>query len=509
MSKNDSSALAASLGLNQVDTVEVVEVIRDKILLNFYQNARDDGNEELAKKCINLYKSWYPAAVFNENDQSQIRPPLLIGPPGHGKTTSFRVALKEVAKGLGLKFLENNEVIDQFRTEEGITKEHVVFISQETAGLESALLFAGLPAEDILKLKRGEVKILGKLYDPRFLALEESAGGVLLLDDFFNAKPEIQDMGLSILNEKRYISLSLKNACIGVTGNMGSYDATFASSPSAALRNRCEIYYTEDKWKNFVSRIQTNPEYRDEIGDVGVSAFLERLPQNLYELPNKKELGAYTTPRSWEGFIAEARREVAKVGGRGNMLNAAGKIFTLANATIGGRVGHEFSIFFQAMADLADPLARKLINEGELDKETFKKKYDDGASADEKFFAYQFASALADYTTQKIIRDKTDMKEALGRFAIGISHLDGQSFAHCANVLMQRLANQVDEFAISLDVPQRSIKGSVSADICNTVYATNELTKDQMEMLVDVMVGRDKNTNIDNTPVRRRRKKTS
>lgn len=502
-------SLAKSLELVEVDTRDSVNMLRDDILMSVLRGALTRNDNELVEKCERLYHDWYPRGILDKEDQTPVDATLLIGPPGHGKTTSFKVALKEVADGLGLTYLENAQINRQQQTEEGITRNHLCFVSQETAGIVSSLEWAGLPSEDKIKSNThadGERAAMGRLFDARLLALEESAGGVLLLDDFLNASPQIQNVGLSISEEKRFGSLSLDNACVGLTGNMGSVDGTHTTRASTALRNRCKIFFIQDHWKNFLSRAHSDPRYRDEVGLAGVDGFLERRSQNFFSEPDPKMMGGYNTPRSWMKYLNEARRTINRYGGRANMSDALPALGRLARSLLGPQVGYDLTVYMRSLADLADPLARKVIREGTLDTEMLAKKFKDGYSADEHHFAYQYANALADYTAQKVIEDKGDLKVAVERFTVGMSPLNGSSFTHGMNVFKQRLANHVESLSEKVKDGERSLSFDACAKITAIVSESPLVNARQIQDMVDALSDWDKMKSLPSTPVRRQKK---
>lgn len=510
MSKNAiNDNIAAGLELEEVDTKASVAMIRDDILLTVlrgalsrHEEAKAAGKDDearreaaLVEKCERAYKQWYPRGVLDKEDDTPIDSTMLIGPPGHGKTTSFKVALREVGKALGLKVLENGEIEAQLN-KGGVTREHLCFVSQETAGVVSALEWAGLPAEEKIQSttkEEGERAAMGRLFDARILALEESAGGVLLLDDFLNANPQIQNVGLSIAEEKRFGRLALSNALVGLTGNMGAIDGTHTTRISAALRNRCKTFFIQDHWQNFVSRIQVDPKYRDEVGLAGVDGFLERHSHEFFSMPNPKMMGGYNTPRSWMKYLNESRRIINKFGGRAHMAEAIPELRRAARSLLGPSVGHAVATYMRSMADLADPLARGVIRDGKLDTETLAKKFQDGYSADQLHFAYQYANALADYTAQKVIEDKGDLKTAVERFTVGLSPLTGSSFTHGINVFKQRLANHVEELSETVQsTGDRSLNFQALSKITEIVSSSTLVNSKQIKDMIDALSDWDK-----------------
>ena len=485
--KRSAQDVAKGLGLEEIDTEIAVRNIAHDILITLHRSSNDGRKAKIEK----LYKEWYPNGIFND-DGSSINSILLIGPPGQGKTTAFKVAAKQVAKGLGMRYLENGE-IDTAIEQGGITDNDFVFVSQETAGVVSSLEWAGLPTAKIQKDPAGnERKVMGRLYSTRLQAIADAGGGLLLLDDFMNASPSIQNVGLSLTEEKRYGDLSLNNAYVGLTGNMGSIDGTNTSKTSSALRNRCQVFFTQDKLQNFVKRVQTDPRYRDEVGDAAVCGFLERFNQYFASMPNPKEMGGYNTPRSWDKFIAEARRVIYANGGRAGALRGMQDIRRKASSLLGHEVAHQYTTYLKSMMDMADPLARQIIMEGKMDREALNKRFKEGYSANEQHFAYQYALALADYTAIKIVQDKGNLKEAVTRFALGITALDGSSFTFGMNAFKTKLANQIESMSEKGPDGTRELTQKVKIDIAKLVAESPQCTKDQIKDMIDALSNTDK-----------------
>lgn len=490
--KKNIQEIAKSYGLEELDTEQAVTTIALDILYTLHRSALADGNKGLVSKIESLYKEWYPNGQFND-DGTPINSVLLIGPPGQGKTTAFKVAAKKVANGLGMRYLENGDIDAALEAPEGVSKNDFVFVSQETAGVVSSLEWAGLPSSKIQKTPSGEErKVMGRLYSQRLQAIADAGGGLLLLDDFMNASPAIQNVGLSLTEEKRYGDLSLARAYVGATGNMGSVDGTHTTKVSAALRNRCQIYFTQDLLKNFVKRVQTDPRYRDEVGDVGVCGFLDRYSQYFASMPNAKEMGGYNTPRSWEKFIAEARRAVWAQGGRSGALRALGTIRSKAASLLGHEVSHQLTTYLRSMMDLADPLARQVIMEGKVDKEQMDKKFKEGYSASEQHFAYQYALALADYAAIKIVKDKGKLTETVERFASGLTVLEGSSFTFGVNAFKAKLANQIEDISEKRADGQRELKEKTKIEIAKIVASHPQCNKNQIHDLVEALSNSDK-----------------
>lgn len=430
-------ATAKSIGLEPQTTEDIIPGLMHDILQTVYQGALGRGDNELAGKCERLYEKWYTNAKMDPTDTDVVQSTAILGPPGHGKTTSFKVAAQRVAAGLGMRYLENTKATDP---DVKVDRNDFVFITQETAGVVSAIEWMGLPTREEVGGGRAQ---MGRLHSSSLIKLQQAGGGVLLLDDFLNASPNIQNVGLSLTLEKRFNSLDLTNAYVGVTGNLGALDGTHTQRPSTALRNRLKMIFGVDRFDNWSRRVQRR--FNDEMGDTGVVGFLERQSQFFTEEPDVKKAGGYATPRSWENLVQDNRRIIRRHGGRGNLIGALRDLSRAATAALGPEISAQLVTYYHSLAQSADPLARAIIMEGRIEQAEIDKRFKDGHSSNEQHFGYQFATALADYTVTRLGTEGKDpgnklFAETIERFGKGIMPLNGNMFTHALNILCTRLA---------------------------------------------------------------------
>lgn len=505
--KADLKTIAKQMGLTEIDTIEAVDDLADDIILSMYRDADPVRKAQIER----VWKEWHPGAVF-EDDGLPIAATLLMGPPGHGKTTSFKQASRKVAKALGMRYLENADLDSVPVTE--ITENDMVFVSQETAGMLSSLEIGGVPTKELNEEGRA---VMGRLLSGRWHKLEKAGGGVLLLDDFLNSSPTVQNTGLSLTEEKRFGDVNFHNKVIGLTGNLGqALDGTYTTPLGSALANRVKIFFTQDNLTNFVNRTQSNPVFRDELGDIGVSGFLQRMDTYFAQLPQPKSAAGFVSPRSWEKFIIEGRRVINKFGGRGaGAINALPKLRRISSALLGAEASDQLMTYMRSMLDLADPLARDLIKGGKLDEETLGKRFKNGFSSSEQHFAYQFALALADYTSLKVIEDgASKMDEAIKRFAKGALVMEGPAFAFALEALKERLSRRVEELSevtMVQDIKNRKIhdlKLDAKVKIGNLIAETPGFTASHREVMLPVLSNSDKQRleGGDNRPSRARKR---
>lgn len=372
--------------------------------------------------------------------QRKLRAPALFGPPGHGKTSVTEAASRTVAEGMGWRYVSAEE-LDLVPIEE-IDHKTFVFISHETAAAVTAIDLIGMPAKE--KVSDSEEYYMARLFSLQILKMQRAGGCTFLFDDALNAAKHIQGAMLPVTDRRRYGSLSFHNALIAVTGNLGALDDSDATRAASPLRGRVKSSLVYDTVENFITRTRANPTFRDELGDMFVRQFFYRYPELFTQHPVRGTQGGFASPRGWNDFIHDSRDILHRHGGRGAARAARGEIVESASQILGPEVAQKFDAFLESVLTLADPLARQVINDGNLDMKTLEDQYSQGGfSQREQQFGYQFAMALVDYTVQKIHRDD-DMEEAVRRFGKGVSVLTEDVFAFALDELQSKLSAQVE-----------------------------------------------------------------
>jgi DNA polymerase III delta prime subunit len=520
MAANEKN-LAHSIGLHQVNTEVAIDEVSYDMLFTMHKSSPRDPVEQLrdferflssnlsAKEKEKELKNWaeYTDVAMNKKIEQvfeqwtngskwmdtgdKVKSMLLLGPPGQGKTTTFKEAGRKVSAALGLNFKLNPG------DNEAITPRDYMFVSMEFSGENQITTLGGIPAKTTDDATG--IEYMTKLVNYRLAMACTAGGATVLLDDFPNAAPSVQNVGLSLTDEKRFQGLSLDHVYIGLTGNLGALDGTHTTRLSTALRGRCKIYYTEDELPNWINRIQQK--YRDDLGDASIVGFLQREPQYFFEMPNTRQQGGFASPRTWDHFVQEARRAIAKNGGRGRgEVRAIREIERLASAMLGLEVGLKVHSYYNSLMLGADPIARRTVIDGHFDEAAFKDKFKDGYSADSQFFAYQFAVALADYAVQELVSSKNykldlasnpKLRQVVERFGKGALAVNDDTFAFAIDHFKAKLANQVDDWSHKVD-NRRSLTTDVKKLFARIISESKDFTSEKRTVMIDALSDADK-----------------
>ena len=521
MSVNDKT-LAQSIGLKDVDTSAAIDAIAFDMLFGMYRHSPRDPRAQLAefserlarripdaerraqaaagldeftdealnRKIEAAFENWTRGAKWIDGGD-KVKSIMLLGPPGQGKTTSFKRAAMKVASALGLAFKLNPA------DREPIGPGDYLFVSVECSGENQATTFVGIPAKTTDSATG--IEFMSKLVNKRLAMATAASGACVLLDDFPNAAPSVQNVGLSLTDEKRIQGLNLDHVYVGLTGNLGSLDGTHTTRLSTALRSRCKIFFTQDTLENWIDRAQRK--YKDDLGDAAVVGFLRREPQLFAEMPDSRKQGGFACPRAWDHFVEDARRAIAKQGGSGKgEARAIPEIQLLASSLLGLEVGQKVHAYYHSLMLGADPIARRVVADGHFDEQTFKERFKDGYSADSQFFAYQFAVALADYASQALAGSKNynldlgrnpKMRTVVERFAKGALAVNDDTFAFAIDHFKAKLANQVEEWSHKVDA-RRALTTEVKKTLGRIISEAKDFTAEKRQVLIDSLSDIDK-----------------
>jgi hypothetical protein len=531
--KTDIGSIAADLGMHYMELSKVIERIKLGMFMMYYRHdATEEWQKEFNETIKVAYKKW-TGTEFDANLAAtmKVTPIALMGPPGHGKTTAFKVAAKWFAKQTGLTYIDRIDIRDYVarpgqEPAKKLDRNSFLFVSQEFSG-EVSKAGIGLPFKSTGSMDIGgdmtSVEYMSNMMPGRFQLMKQAKAAVLLFDDFVNASPAIQNIALSITNENRFQDMDYSNVYIGVTGNLGAVDGTNTSKMSSALLSRLEAHVVSDHAADFSNRLIERT--KDKIGDLGLSGFLRRNSQFFWKMPTK---GAFPCPRTWDLAIDAMRVLVMKNGG--SLERSLDDIQNTLPSFIGAEVATHTYGYLHQLTIGADPLARKMIREGSwdtADKEKLERGHKGGFSGDSLEFSFQLGSAMADYAAQEVVlhpkhkeleplykkviakenltdKEKAELtagreeilKETIRRFVIGMSHVaEEQALAFGIQQFSDKVSYQLPAWSqenTSGDHQQRTLVFEVKALITKATKAVTEennplVKKEKINVVIDAL----------------------
>lgn len=454
--------------LKQATTDEIVERLTLDMLQRFHSGGADVDWDQRIEHCWQSQRGvpFFPRSVT---------PTYLRGFPGQGKTTSYRVAAQRVAQFLHMPFVYNPP--DDYIP----TGQELLFVVQELSGQVSSADFGGIPNVQEFQVSGGGLqRFMTKLANKRLASLKHAGAAVLLLDDFSNASPNIQNVALSILMENRFQGLDLGNTLVGATGNLGVNDGTHVSSTSNAIVTRVASFLVVDTLEHWIQR--TLHQYPDTMGDAGIVGFLQRYP-DLFHAPRKSREGVpYPCPRTWSLFLPKLREIMFAYRFRLEQGDAAFPYDELeleAGGLLGLEAAHKLAAYFLSQMQDSDPLAKEVVQNGRLSEQSgdyFRKQYAGGFAANAQQFGYQFMTALADYAAKALLEapDEDKRRQVIRSLAMGLygERLDHALISYGSSYFALRLVALAD--------------GDDSIGVFDD-YGRPQLRPELMEMMVEEM----------------------
>lgn len=237
---------AKALGIPEAEHDLIVRLLRDDMLTILWRRPSDPA---LRGRIEQAYKLWHPDKEFVDSGEP-IAPTLVMGAPGRGNCSLFRLASKDVAEATGLRYL-SNEHIDAAIAAGGVKDTDFVFVtmdSEKTAeSLSVGAVGLSFQGEDGTEASLGRTggTNADRLRD-RIRALNVAAGGCVLLDGTMGAEKVIPFIESSLAGGGSAKNQTLDGVHLGMAGVVpaAKEDGVAAVRPAAsALLNHFKIYH--------------------------------------------------------------------------------------------------------------------------------------------------------------------------------------------------------------------------------------------------------------------------
>ncbi|MBE8233459.1 MAG: hypothetical protein HAW67_06945 [Endozoicomonadaceae bacterium] len=392
----------SELNIPQKDTHWLIEHLKKDLLISIHKSEPIDQFEiDLNAKIKSAYLSEFKVPIFDRD----VTPTHIMGAPGEGKTTSFKIAAKWVADTLDLNLVLNPS--DSYEVKD----DDFIFFICELSGETSLSSIQGLPTikEYMFQLsendnEKGSAKFTTTAPPKAFHMLNDAKVSFLLFDDLQNASPSIQNVCLSLMEEKRYRSLKIGlDTGVGSTGNLGSLDGTNVSATSSAMTTRRQSFIgfdTPENWSERASR-----QFRDEIGDANLGQFFEQYPESFKEFSKSKKGEPFACSREWSKFVQYARNCMHNHNYlQSQSNNNVTEIFdmdefiTLAKSHVGFNAATDLKVFYTSLMNDVSPICRKIISGEKLNtkESTILSKHSSSVGHQSENFYSMFSRSLGE-----------------------------------------------------------------------------------------------------------------
>ncbi|EPT2758014.1 hypothetical protein ACVP6W_002267 [Vibrio cholerae] len=343
-------------GLPMMRIATIIPSLQNDILRTMHTNGQNKVIDALVEKAfLNLNVFAY------RNRADRVVPLFIKGPPGHGKTTAFRIAAMNIAQAMGVRLFINPTIIDS------PSETDIILVEATLAGLLSPTSIIGLPNTD-----NGVT-----VYVPpaRMKMLSESPMSIMILDDLENAVAGVKNAAMPAILDKLLVDLKLGDTCyVGATGNLGNLDNTNTTMGTDALFNRMKTVFGYDTLGDWLERAYNNSSYQDEIGLCFLDVFLIQNPNLFYPDRDSKTRGPTATSRSYDGLLGTLRNEFGDYLDRMNAgLNPPSieiGIKPKIHSQVGKEVAEKMNLLYHDVLSVAYPAALEAMSEKRLSSDT-------------------------------------------------------------------------------------------------------------------------------------------
>lgn len=299
------SDMSTSILLNAIWPTVRQASLNNREELNRAFDALCESLESIGKRYdkdifLNIDRNRFYNSIMHEKRDSKY---LLMGPPGHGKTSVFRETARLFAEKMGVPFLVNPS------PDVSIPENAYVFYTLELSGEHSATDVKGLPG---IKGEGEEDKTTVRLKPDYILALEKAKYGMLIFDDIANASPQVISAlhGL-IQDRKTYYGSHLKESiAMGGTGNLGVLDGSHAKELSSAIKGRFKVRAVYEELAPFLAFVKDKHGYSlSKMLDIYFNAYAPEGVPAFGGVPVRSGLsqaGVDTSPRAWVDKIIDS-----------------------------------------------------------------------------------------------------------------------------------------------------------------------------------------------------------
>lgn len=483
---------------------DMVPYLIENYLYRFAQSAKPKRLEQIKL----AYEAYFKAPMLDPSTM-HVENICLHGMPGVGKTSVVRSAGQQLAKMLDMNFV-SNPAPPYFPKENDL-----VICTLEMSGEVSNVMVGGIPSASNLTDAAGEnVPYMGKLPSYHLSIIGKAEMGILILDDFVNCAPSVQNAALSIALEGRFQALDFGNTYIALTANLGSLDNSTTYALSDPMTSRIGHFYVEDTLPDFENRMIAK--FPDSISDAGVLSFLRASPESFMMDPDDDHRSAvnglrqpFPCPRSWEKLI-NVMRMVVNRSQASDTVNQS-ELNRVAAAFVGKKTAAALATHAFKMMTGAEPIAQKAIYDGEFDQVKFEQNYgkseSQGINSKSQDFGVQLAFSLASHAANAINKNEAEYDSVIKNYVTALFKMDASIVQLSISSFSQRLSLIKPEWTDSISKSEntrKTLKTEHCANILNSMIKYASLTEGDIKNISATLVNADrsyfKKTRLESTP---------
>lgn len=387
-------------------------------------------------------------------------PSLLMGAPGHGKTTAFLLVAERIADFLDMKLVVNPD--DDAHVDES----HFIVRVLDLSGRITTTELTGVPSI----VKDDETGERTTVFSPTKVVnqMRSAGAGLIVVDDFGNLAPSIQNPFQEFAIYNRFGGHFLEGVVPAFTANpVGS--GNHVHPLSEAMRNRVGIIHVEEKIESFCDRTDrmATKLYGENGLRASISGFIRSNPDLLSHRSADKNNGN-ATPRSWTAcaltlghmFTNEEIKPWDKKKDAMVLMDDARRRVVSA---IGDDVGSKYISFLTSVVNYSWASALEIADTGKMENnaKNFLENYKQGGiPTEERVFATQYAQSLSDISAFRVDKyyregNMREVAKCVDRFFEGIVNIKGlvPGASHINGNIMEMAGRSFIQRLVVLDSP--------------------------------------------------------
>lgn len=247
--------------------------------------------QQLKETILRLWDAWKGPPPFSI---------LVLGPPGVGKSTTIREVAEEIARTLGLQFVDT-ATLDREEAEKLLLQEDSVFLYTD-------IRLSYHEPSDLLGVPRS-YKSATVFEPPLHIQLHVMHPGIIFFDEITVVqRDDLLSIMLQVALDRKIAYQKLHPMTFIILAGNDVADTALARSLPRSLINRTMILRIRpSSVKEWISYMTAK---YSSNWDARIGAFLLRFPEHLHTIKGEEEDNvAFPTPRTWEWVAVQLHKD--------------------------------------------------------------------------------------------------------------------------------------------------------------------------------------------------------